>query len=215
MQILIVDDHDLVREGLRQVLKALDEGVEILEAASCDSAFRLARQHPELDLVLLDYQLPDMNGLSALGVLGREHPELPVIVLSGSSSPLLARQVIDQGGAGFVSKNGLSQQLIQVVQRVLDGEIPVLPDNMTGAPSDDKTGDEVAAQPRLTPRQSEVLRLLLDGQSNKDIGRALQLSEETVKNHVTAILRVFGVQTRVQAVLAARGRGYEAASPSD
>ena len=163
MLILIVDDHDLVREGLRQVLKALDEGVQILEAASCESAFGLAQQYPELDLVLLDYHLPDMDGLSALEVLGREHPELPVIVLSGSSSPHLERRVIDCGGAGFVSKNGLSQQLLGVVKRVLDGEVPVLCGNTPATASPDAPTDTPAS--RLTPRQAEVLRLLLDGQS--------------------------------------------------
>jgi DNA-binding NarL/FixJ family response regulator len=212
MLILIVDDHDLVREGLRQVLKALDEGVQILEAASCESAFGLAQQYPELDLVLLDYHLPDMDGLSALEVLGRKHPELPVIVLSGSSSPHLERRVIDCGGAGFVSKNGLSQQLLGVVKRVLDGEVPVLCGNTPATASPDAPTDTPAS--RLTPRQAEVLRLLLDGQSNKDISRALQLSEETVKNHVSGILRVFGVQTRVQAVLAAKGQGYSGSLPA-
>ena len=213
MLILIVDDHDLVREGLRQVLKALDEDLQILEAASCESAFGLAQQHPDLDLVLLDYHLPDMDGLSALSVLGREHPELPVIVLSGSSSPHLERRVIDGGGAGFVSKNGLSQQLLSVVKRVLDGEIPVLTEDTPSMALPDVPTD--TAQPRLTPRQTEVLRLLLDGQSNKDISRSLHLSEETIKNHVSGILRVFGVQTRVQAVLAAKEQGYSGSPPAD
>lgn len=205
MQILIVDDHDLVREGLRQVLKSLDEDVEVLESSSCEAAFALADLHTGLDLVLLDYHLPDMNGLAALAILGQRHPELPVIVLSGSSHAPLARQVMESGGAGFVSKNGLSQHLLSVVRRVLNGEAPVLPEPGEVADSADPA---MATAAKLTPRQTEVLQLLLDGQSNKAIGHALKLSDETVKNHVSGILRVFGVQTRVQAVLTARRLGY-------
>lgn len=82
LKILVVDDHALVREGLRQVLKGLAADVDVLEAGLCSRAFELADQHADLDLVLLDYHLPDMNGLEAMDVFAREHPELPIIVLS-------------------------------------------------------------------------------------------------------------------------------------
>ena len=207
MKILVVDDHALVREGLRQVLKGLDEQVEVLEASHCARAFELTALHTDLDLVLLDYHLPDMNGLQALKVFGKDHPELPIIVLSGSVDQHVARQVLAGGAAGFIAKASLSGELLSILQRVLDGEIYVPPD-LSSPPS---SRDGLAP---LTPRQEEVLDLLLSGRTNKEISQTLQLSEETTKNHVSGILRNFGVQTRSQAIIEAGRRGYSTSVPS-
>lgn len=211
LKILVVDDHALIREGLRQVLRGLDttacaaapdcpgetpaaEPLQVLEAASCAQAFDLAKE-TDLDLVLLDYHLPDMNGLEALDVFARRHPDLPIIMLSGSVNPRVRQQVMERGAAAFLTKSGMSDELLSVTRLVLAGGSPATP-----APA--------PALPALTPRQEEVLRLLLDGLTNKEIGRLLDLSDETVKNHVSNILRCFGVATRTQAVLAARKHGY-------
>ncbi len=215
MKILVVDDHALVREGLRQVLKGLDAQVEVLEAPHCARAFELAALHADLDLVLLDYHLPDMNGLEALDVFGKKHPELPIIMLSGSVNPQIMRQVLARGAAGFLTKAGLSTDLLAVLRLVLAGEVYVPPDlrlTLGNALLDES--DPGFVPPQLTPRQEEVLYLLLAGHSNKDISRTLALSEETTKNHVSAILRGFGVQTRVQAVLAAGRHGYTKSAPA-
>lgn len=205
MKILVVDDHALIREGLRQVLRGLENDVDVLEAGSCARAFELAHQEPELDLVLLDYHLPDMNGLEALDVFGRQHPALPIIVLSGSVNPRVMQQVMHKGAAAFLTKSGMSDELLSVTRLVLAGGIhmPALPRLM----DDDVTMAQLPSA-LLTPRQEEVLQLLLDGYTNKEIGRMLYLSEETVKNHVSSILRNFGVTTRTQAVLAAKRHGY-------
>jgi DNA-binding NarL/FixJ family response regulator len=209
LKILVVDDHALVREGLRQVLKGLDSDVDVLEAGSCSRAFELAGQHADLDLVLLDYHLPDMNGLEALDVFACQHPELPIIVLSGSVNPRVMRQVLSKGAAAFLTKSGMSDELLSVTRLVLAGDVYVPPELMAasaGAPATELPAESSA--PQFTPRQEEVLYLLLDGYANKEIGRMLSLSDETVKNHVTAILRGFGVTTRTQAVLAANRHGY-------
>ncbi len=209
MKILVVDDHALVREGLRQVLKGLGTDVDVLEAGSCSRAFELAAQHTDLDLVLLDYHLPDMNGLDALDVFARQYPELPIIMLSGSVNPRVMRQVLNKGAAAFLTKSGMSDELLSVTRLVLAGDVYVPPELM--AASAGTTANELQADqpaPQFTPRQEEVLYLLLDGYANKEIGRMLNLSDETVKNHVTAILRGFGVTTRTQAVLAANRHGY-------
>jgi DNA-binding NarL/FixJ family response regulator len=215
LKILVVDDHALVREGLRQVLKGLDEQVEVLEAPHCVRAFELAMLHPELDLVLLDYHLPDMNGLEALAVFSQHHPELPIVVLSGSVDPQIARQVLDKGAAGFIAKASMSSELLSILALVLDGEVYVPPEllGVGGLPYVAKSDDNSNA-PQLTSRQEEVLYLLLDGHSNKDISLIMQVSEETTKNHVSGILRAFGVQSRIQAVLAAGRHGYAKSSPS-
>jgi DNA-binding NarL/FixJ family response regulator len=206
LKILVVDDHALVREGLRQVLKGLDEQLEVLEASQCSRAFELAAMHPDLDLVLLDYQLPGMNGLEALAVFGQRHPELPVVMISGSVDPRMVRQVMALGAAGFIAKASLSSELLTILQVVLDGQIYVPPEFLAALPASPEF--DACTEPQLTSRQHEVLGLMLAGCSNKEIGVTLDLSDETVKNHVSAVLRAFGVQTRMQAVLAATERGY-------
>ena len=125
MKILVVDDHALVREGLCQVLLGLDpdEPTEVIQAANCQQAFAQAETHSDLDLILLDYHLPDMNGLQALAVFGRSHPELPVVLLSGSANPSVMQQALSQGAAGFITKSGLSEQLLGALRRILNGEI--------------------------------------------------------------------------------------------
>ncbi len=216
MKILVVDDHALVREGMRQVLKGMDEDLTVLEASTCAQAFELAADHPELDVVLLDYHLPDMNGLAALDRFGQNHPELPVIMVSGSVSPDVMRQVLSAGAAGFIPKTSKSEVLLSALGLVLAGEVYVPPEMLLqhphgGAPSLSAAGPGEGGRgaPELTPRQIEVLQHLLDGRSNREIGTAMHLSEETIKNHVTSILRLFDVQTRTQAVIAATRYGFK------
>ena len=209
LKILVVDDHALVREGLRQVLKGLDEQVEVLEAGQCSRAFELAAAHPDLDLVLLDYQLPDMNGLEALTLFGRQHPELPVVMISGTVEPRIVRQVMALGAVGFIAKASLSSELLTILRAVLEGQIYMPPEFLTGHAALDEV--DAPGGPQLTSRQHEVLGLMLTARSNKEISVTLNLSDETVKNHVSAVLRAFGVQTRMQAVLAATLRGYSKA----
>ena len=206
MKILVVDDHSLIREGLRQVLRGLEEDVEVFDAANGARAFEIARQQPDLDLVLLDYHLPDYTGLQAIDVFAREHPSLPIVMLSGSVNPRIMQEVMARGASAFVTKSGMSEELLSVIRLVLAGGVHV-----------PKAGNDpyVPAAPALlplTPRQEEVLQLLLDGYTNKEMGRILSVSEETVKNHVSSILRTFGVSTRTQAVVAANRHGYVAGS---
>ncbi|MFZ4481645.1 MAG: response regulator transcription factor [Rhodoferax sp.] len=206
LKILVVDDHALVREGLRQVLKGLAEQVVVLEAPHCFRAFELARMHPDLDLVLLDHHLPGMNGLEAMSLFGQNHPELPIVMISGSFEPRIVRQVMALGAVGFIPKASLSSELLSILSQILAGQV-YLPAELLRA---NALSDEVDAGtgPFLTARQREVLGFLLDGCSNKEISDTLALSDETVKNHVSAVLRAFGVQSRIQAVLAATELGY-------
>ena len=208
MKILVVDDHALVREGLCQVLKGLEESVEVLQAGTCTQGFAMAGEHPDLDLVLLDYHLPDMTGLVALGVFGIRHPELPIVMLSGSANMQIMQHVLQAGASGFVTKSGLSDELLLAVRQVLAGGeyLPAGFDETGSVP----TATDDNAKAGLTHRQDLVLRELLDGRSNRDIADTLSISEETVKSHVAAILRHFDVQNRTQAVVAAARSGYSA-----
>jgi DNA-binding NarL/FixJ family response regulator len=208
LKILVVDDHSLVREGLCQVLKGLDADVAVLEASNCAQAFELAALHHDLDLVLLDYHLPDMTGLEALDVFGAKHPELPIVMLSGSVNPKIMGQVIAKGAAGFITKAGKSNEMLAILRLVLDGEVCIPPE------LDDESSLQQAAYTtgypplQFTQRQEDVLYLLLDGRTNREISETLNLAEETIKTHITAILRGFGVKNRVQAVMAANRHGY-------
>ena len=215
MKILVVDDHALVCEGLCQILKGIDPDVEVLSASYCGRAFELAALHADLDLVLLDFHLPDMSGLAALTMFRKEHPELPVILLSGSVDIPMMRLIMERGASGFVAKAALSDEFLLAVRMVLAGDV-YLPPQLRPRPEmtpEQAEADLTHVAPQLTPRQEDVLYLLLDGRSNKDISQTLQLSDETTKNHVSGILRVFGVQTRIQAVLAAARRGYIKSTP--
>ncbi|MDD2881725.1 MAG: response regulator transcription factor [Rhodoferax sp.] len=216
MKILVVDDHALVREGLCQVLKGLDpaQPTEVLQAPDCAHAFVLAQAHPDLELVLLDYHLPDMNGLAALAILGKTHPELPVVILSGSANPSIMQQALAQGAAGFITKSGLSDELLGALRRVLDGEIYV-PTSLAAFPGLETDALSTSRQPPVfSPRQLEVLQLLLDGCTNREIGAQLFVGDETIKTHVTNIMRILNAKTRTQAATEAARWGYRKSSTS-
>jgi DNA-binding NarL/FixJ family response regulator len=200
MKILVIDDHALVRSGLRQVLKGLNEQVEVLEAGHCQRAFELAAEHPDLDLVLLDWHLPGIDGLQALTTFGRIVPELPVVILSGMATAQIVRKALAHGAAGFVSKSGKSYELLDAIRQVLAGGVY--------APADLIGQDTPGSQPQFTRRQQEVLNLLQKGLSNREISDTLCISDDTTKDHVVALLRGFGVKTRTQAILAASHMGY-------
>lgn len=206
MKILVVDDHALVREGLCQVLKGLDDKVAVLQAANCAEAFVLADDHPDIDLILMDYHLPDMTGLAAIDILGQKHPELPVIMLSGSANPQIRRQVLGAGASGFVTKTSLSDELLEAVKVVIDGGI-YHQNDQTSAPAA-QDGPGLNQRSELTQRQVRVLTGLLDGKANREIALEMSVSEETVKTHVAAILRHFDAQNRTQAVVSATRAGY-------
>jgi DNA-binding NarL/FixJ family response regulator len=214
MNILVVDDHALVRAGLRHVLQELDDGgVEVLEAGSGAAAFALADEHPDLDLILLDLNMPDMGGIEALDELGRRHPEIPVVVLSGVDDLESMRAGFDHGAAGFIHKSALSDVLVSAIRLVFSGGVYVPPQMLehgeiasTSMSSGHLSGSGGGAL-NLTERQQEVLQLVLQGKTNKEICRTLSLAEPTVKVHVSAILRILGVQSRTQAVLAATRLG--------
>lgn len=210
MKILVIDDHALVREGLHQVLKGLDENVTVLQAGSCAQAFEQAAAHPDLDLVLLDYHLPDMTGLVALDIFGQRHPELPIVMLSGSANTQIMRQVLQNGASGFITKSTLSDELLHAVRLVLNGD--VYSPRELDIQNDSLSMESLIDKAPLTHRQELVLRELLDGRSNKEIGTLLNVSDETVKSHVAAILRYFEVQNRTQAVVAAARNGYRPAT---
>jgi DNA-binding NarL/FixJ family response regulator len=219
VKILIVDDHHLIREGMRPVLKQLapeGESAEVLEAASFQSALGVAGEHPDLDLVLLDLHLPDVTGFAALADLQERHPSLPVVVVSGEDDPQLVRMALDHGALGFIPKSSTSQVILNALRLVLSGGT-YLPREVMSAPAAPAKPSELqnaSAHKRLealgiTPRQADVLLLLLAGKSNKLICRELNLAEGTVKNHLAAVFKALNVASRVEAVIAAGKLGIK------
>jgi DNA-binding NarL/FixJ family response regulator len=221
MKYLVVDDHALIRDALRGVLRELDPQGEVLEAATGVVARRLWLGAGDIDLVLLDLHLPDSDGLELLVEIGRERPGTAVVMLSGDVDPERIHQALAHGAQGYIPKTESRSVLAHALGLVLAGGVYVPTAAVVGlagirAAERPGSAQQAAADaPRPTPevlgltgRQLEVLALLMEGRNNKLIGRALDLAEPTVKNHVSAILRALGVTSRTEAVLAVSRLGW-------
>jgi DNA-binding NarL/FixJ family response regulator len=200
MKILLADDHALFREGMRHVLDGLAEHMIILEAPDCERALQHAAQNADLDLVLLDLNMPGKNGFAALDIFAEQYPALPVVILSASSQRSDMQRALDRGAMGFISKDATGSIMLNALRIVLSGEV-YIPPALMQAPSGHPS------TPVLTARQMDVLALLVEGQSNKKIGMCLGLAEATVKMHVTAIFKELNVSNRTQAAMAAEKLG--------
>jgi two-component system nitrate/nitrite response regulator NarL len=206
MKLLIVDDHAIVREGLAAMLRQAGPGVEVLQARDGAEGLRLAQAHPDLDAVFLDLEMPGFDGMTVVPEFGRQQPDLPVIVLSSSEAPQDVRRALALGALGYVPKSAAPHTLLSALALVLSGNVYVPPLMLDAvAPAGPASASvRTGAHAVLTERQLEVLRLLGEGRSNKEIGRSLGLSDKTVKAHVTAIFRALDVINRTQAANAAR-----------
>jgi DNA-binding NarL/FixJ family response regulator len=219
MKILLIDDHPLILSALQSIIRGLGDDVQVSGVASGAAARELLQKDSAFDLVLLDLHLGDIDGFDLLTELRSTYPALPVVVVSASDRASDVIRSIDLGAMGFVPKRASNETLFEALHMVLSGGIYVPPMSMTpglsGASSEDGAGSVAnAAQSRgfqepvnlsslgLTPRQCDVLALLLQAKPNKLIARELGISVETVKDHVAAVLRVLNVSSRTQAVLA-------------
>jgi DNA-binding NarL/FixJ family response regulator len=214
MKILIVDDHVLIREALRGVLKEIQRGTTVLEAPDGRRALETVENQGEIDLILLDLNLPDRHGLSLLTELRQQHPALGIVVLSALQDPADIRQALDLGALGYIPKSASREVMLNALRLVFAGGIYIPPealaltDTSRNAPP---RGDRPIVAPSeigLSDRQLEVLALLMQGKSNKSICRTLNLMEPTVKHHVASILRALKVTNRTQAVVAANELGW-------
>lgn len=209
MKLLIVDDHAILREGLVALLQQFEQGADVLQASDTTEGLRLAAAHPDLDAVFLDLNMPDQGGMEVIPVFVQRCPEVPVIVLSSSEDPDDVRLALKSGALGYVPKSASPRNILSALRLVLAGEIYVPPLMLDLAAVAADGSARVAPEPgeRLTERQTEVLRQLCHGLSNKEISRALELSEKTTKSHITAIFKVLGVVNRTQAAAAAKRTG--------
>ena len=204
-RIIVADDHPLFREALQQALAPRMPGVSFIEAESFDSLQAAVREYEDADLVLLDLEMPGAHGFSVLVWLRTQHPALPVVVVSATSDAVMMRRAVDLGASGFIPKSSPVETISEAIAAVLEGEI-WLPEAALAL--DDSTLSEYEELARrvasLTPQQFRVLDMLAEGLLNKQIAAELQVSEATIKAHVTAIFRKLGVRSRTQAAVAAR-----------
>lgn len=222
MKFLVVDDHALIRDAMRGVLKELKAEAIVLEAASRRQAMDLIPTHPDIALILLDLQLPDSDGISVLADLRDLYPAISVVMLSAFNDRDNVIKALDNGAMGFIPKTDSREILLGALRLVLAGGTYIPPEVLAsgttvaatplGKPSTAKRPSP--AELGLTERQVDVLALMMQGKSNKLICRALDLAEPTVKNHVSAILKALGVTNRTEAVLAVAALGWELQTPS-
>lgn len=203
MKALLIDDHVLLRDALCLLIAHELPTLTLLQAGTLAEAIAALETHTDVAVALLDLGLPDSEGLDSLVRLREAAPLTTVIVLSADAAHETGIAAIDAGAAGFVPKTAQCSTLLDALRQVLNGGIYV-PNNALDAPFD---APATASLENLSPRQAEVLRLLIEGKSNKLISRELNLSESTVKTHLIAVFRRLGVNSRTQAVLAAARLG--------
>lgn len=250
VNILLADDHALIREGLRTVLRGFDQEVACFEAIDGATTIRSLAEHPEIDLVLLDRRLPDCDGIELMQRLLERHPALPIVMLSAEFDADIVTQAIQFGAAGFIPKTSVTTVLVSALKLILAGGVYVPPEVLRREPrAPAHAHDGVAfvrqspngaahagiadadtpnpglpiaeaahagvARVGLTGRQVDVLALLMEGKSNKQISRDLDLAEATVKVHVRSILRALDANSRTEAVVAASRLGLSAENIRD
>jgi DNA-binding NarL/FixJ family response regulator len=210
MRVMVVDDHPVVVDAVKTVLHTLHPSASVIEASSLSEACAIASSS-KLDLILLDLTLPDSQGSDSVSSLRAVATDVPIAVFSGVNNPAMMIDALDHGAMAFIPKTMPRLELIDALKHVLAGH-GYLPANLVGGGA--ATAVSMGAGSRhptadLTDRQREVLSLLVQGTSNKGICQRLQISENTVKVHVSAIFRILGVANRTQAVLAAHRGGIK------
>jgi DNA-binding NarL/FixJ family response regulator len=202
-RLVIADDHPLFRGALREAVTGLFEPDAIAEAGSFDDISRLLDRNSDIDLVLLDLAMPGVRGFSGLMYIRAQFPGVPVVIVSGADDPAVIRRCMDFGASGFIPKTLSIKAIRRAIELVCDGGIWTPPDVDLSVKSDDQSSAMLARLASLTPQQVRVLMMLSDGLLNKQIAYELNVSEATVKAHVSAILQKLGVESRTQAVIAA------------
>ena len=201
--IVIADDHPLVRDALRQAIARDMPDAVFRDAASLAEAESAIRENSAPDLVLLDLHMPGMRGFTGLAYLRSQFPAVPVAMISASTEPRIMRQAVDYGASGFIPKSAPMDEIRNAVHAILDGNM-WLPDLKGDLPDTDAKDAALAGRlAALTPQQLRVLGMLSDGKLNKQIAYDLDISEATVKSHVSAILQKLDVNSRTQAVILA------------
>jgi DNA-binding NarL/FixJ family response regulator len=209
LRVLLIDDHALFREGLALLLHRVEPRLQTFEAHSFDKALASWPVYGPLDLALVDLHLPGLPGLEGLSRLRLAAPEVPLVVVSSDDDPATVLAAVERGAMGFIPKSASGDELAQALRTVLAGHAWLPAQTLQALPNAAARAEPKPAALGLTPRQADVLRLILQGLSTKLICRALDVSESTVKTHTAAVLRALNVTTRTQAVVAALRLGIK------
>jgi DNA-binding NarL/FixJ family response regulator len=213
-RLIIADDHPLFRGALREAVAGLFARVEIAEAGSFEEVANLLDLDGEVDLVLLDLTMPGVRGFSGLVYLRAQHPSVPIVVVSANDDPTVIRRCIGLGASGFIPKTLHVEEMRLAIEGVLEGRVWVPPDVDMVTVTDADMDGLLVRLTSLTPQQVRVLMMLSDGLLNKQIAYELNVSEATVKAHVSAVLQKLGVESRTQAVIVAAKVDMSQWSPS-
>tara|TARA_R110002095_G_scaffold214924_2_gene207916 strand:- start:6488 stop:7144 length:657 start_codon:yes stop_codon:yes gene_type:complete len=207
---LIADDHPLFREAIHDVIRDSFPGSDILETADFDGALALALENEDLDLILLDLNMPGMHGLNGLITIRNEAPTIPVAIISAEQDRQIVLRAITYGACGFITKTSARSQMAEAIKQILDGHVYLPLDIIRNqrASTHGAQYNENRIPPHilqaLTRKQLLVLERMTKGESNKQIAHNLGVAESTVKAHVSTILNKLNVYNRVQAILATR-----------
>lgn len=213
MNILVVDDHALIREALHSVLKQLNREAVIFEASNSQQAMCIVEEHPDISFILLDINLPDRDGFSVLRELRERYATIAIVILSSSDDPDTVKRAFKLGALGFIPKTTEREVILNAIKLVFSGGV-YIPSQMLEETRSPRLIDEPAGRDSfkgigLTDRQIEVLALLMKGRSNKVIAKTLNMAVPTVKNHITAVLKALGVASRTEAIIKVGKMGWE------
>ena len=201
--IVVADDHPLVRDALKQTIAQDNPQTRFHDAASLGEAEDVIRREGAPDLLLLDLHMPGMRGFTGLVYLRSEFPDVPIAMISASTDGRIMRQAVDFGASGFIPKSAPVDDIRAAVREIIAGGTWV-PADRGELPDTTAADAELSARlTTLTPQQLRVLGMLSDGKLNKQIAFDLDISEATVKSHVSAILQKLDVNSRTQAVILA------------
>ena len=202
--IVIADDHPLFRQALRETIGPIFEGAEICELESLEDTKQTLAQR-EVELLLLDLRMPDSDGLAGLMMIKGMYPALPVIIVSASEEAEVVRAAIQAGAAGYIYKSHSLKQIHDAVVIVTQGDVYIPGEIAASVTEHEHQGlDAIARISSLTPAQLRVFVLLSQGFMNKQIASDMNISEATVKAHVTTVYKKLGVRSRTQAVLVSK-----------
>lgn len=209
MKLILADDHTLFRSGLALLLKSHCTECGIWEGDGLEAALAEAEAHPDADVVLLDLNMPGMDGVQGIRRFVETHPRLPIVILTGDDAPQKIQEVLSAGASGFIPKCSTPAVMLSAIQLVLSGGTYLPPQLLSDAPAPGPEASAVRerAQTQLTERQLQVLRLLAEGKPNKIICRELGIEEGTVKAHIATVFRVLDVTNRTEAANTAREMG--------
>ena len=200
---LIADDHGIFRRGLKMILTDLYPDATILEADCAKTSLQLAEEHPDLDLILIDLQLPDSPGLELLALLQQKFITLPCAVISADERADTVRKSIDAGALGYIPKSAKNAVITSAIQLILSGGM-YAPHELLGNMASNAEPATSAVPTNLTSRQLEVLQLMAEGLANKQIGDRLNIAPGTTKAHISAIFRELNASNRTKAVASAQ-----------